>query len=127
MEDTSSNRVGEARTTFNLDGAGGDLRGALGMASNLHSASVKHYRAKVFKSGNSLAVRIPVGTTLEAGMEMDLTVKDGAYLSLAPVDRPKRKFNIAKVAGSAKSLNYIDRGDRSFEERPSVNDVRATK
>ena len=27
--------------------------------------------------------------------------QDGEYLSLQPVDLPKRKFNIAKVAGSA--------------------------
>jgi antitoxin VapB len=30
---------------------------------------------------------------------------------------PKRKFNIAKVAGSATGLNYIKSEDRVFEER----------
>ena len=38
----------------------------------------KHYRAKVFRSGNSLALRLPAGLTLSAGMEMDLTVEDDA-------------------------------------------------
>ena len=73
---------------------------------------------KVFKSGNSLAVRIPAGTKLAAGMEMDLTIEDGAYLSLQPIDPPKRKFNIAKVVGSAQNLRFIDDDDRLFEERP---------
>ena len=77
----------------------------------------KHYRAKVFKSGNSLAVRIPAGTKLSAGMEMDLTIEDGEYLSMQPIDPPKRKFNIAKVAGSAQSLSFIKDYDRLFEER----------
>lgn len=76
-----------------------------------------HFRTKVFQSGNSIAVRIPAGTKLEAGMEMDLTVEDGEFLSLEPVDRPKRKFNIAKVAGSASSLQLIDEDARLFEER----------
>ena len=77
----------------------------------------KHYRAKIFQSGNSLAVRIPAGTKLEAGMEMDLTIEDGEYLALEPIERPKRKFNIAKVAGSATSLKLIEDDARLFEER----------
>lgn len=75
-------------------------------------------RTKIFKSGNSLAVRIPAGTNLVAGMEMDLTVEHGMFLSFEPVDQPKRKFDIAKVAGSAQALNYIKDEDRLFEERP---------
>ena len=84
----------------------------------LKTKEVVHYRAKVFKSGNSLAVRIPAGTKLHAGMEMDLTVENGEFLSLEPIERPKRKFNIAKVAGSATNLEYIKDEDRVFEERP---------
>lgn len=77
----------------------------------------KQYRAKIFQSGNSLAVRIPAGTKLEAGMEMELTIEDGEFLALEPIERPKRKFNIAKVAGSATSLKLIDDDARLFEER----------
>lgn len=77
------------------------------------------HRTKVFKSGNSLAVRIPSGTALKAGMEMDLTIEDGLFLSYDPVDAPKRKFDIAKVAGSAKGLVYQEPASREFEERPS--------
>jgi antitoxin VapB len=77
-------------------------------------------RTKIFQSGNSLAVRIPAGTLLEAGMEMELTIEDGQFLSYDPVDAPKRKFNIAKVAGSAKGLSYVRPADRSFEPRASA-------
>lgn len=78
----------------------------------------KRHRGKVFKSGNSLAFRIPAGTKLAAGMEMELTIEDGQFLSLEPVELPKRKFNIAKVAGSARNLTFIRDEDRLFEERP---------
>lgn len=90
----------------------------LGSAPWLKSIDKQHYRAKVFKSGNSLAVRIPAGTKLAAGMEMDLTIENGEFLSLEPIGRPKRKFNIAKVAGSARTLEFIKDEDRVFEERP---------
>jgi antitoxin VapB len=84
-------------------------------------------RAKLFKSGNSLAVRIPAGTLLKPGMEVDMTIEHGMFVSLEPVDAPKRKFNIAKVAGSATNLAYIADEDRLFEERaldwPTQNDT----
>lgn len=99
----------------------GDNKGFMrmfGSAPWLKLREKKHYRAKVFQSGNSLAVRIPAGTKLHAGMEMDLTVEDGEFLSLEPIERPKRKFDIAKVAGSATNLEYIKDEDRIFEERP---------
>lgn len=82
----------------------------------------KHYRAKVFRSGNSLALRLPAGLNLSAGMEMDLAVEDNVFFSFEPLDPPKRKFNIAKVAGSATSLEFISDEDRVFEERPLLWD-----
>jgi antitoxin VapB len=91
-----------------------------GLPSEAGAIEKRHYRAKVFKSGNSLAVRIPAGTKLVAGMEMDLTVVDGDSLSLQPATPAKRKFNIAKVWGCAigSGLQMIDPEDRFFEERP---------
>jgi antitoxin VapB len=49
-------------------------------------------------------------------------VENGQCLSYEPVDQPKRKFNIAKVAGSAKGLKFVEREDRAFEPRPSSLD-----
>lgn len=80
------------------------------------------HRTKVFRSGNSLAVRIPAGTALEAGMEMELTIEDGVFLSYDPVEAPKRKFNIEKVAGCAKGLKYVEPETRQFEPRPSADE-----
>jgi antitoxin VapB len=89
-----------------------------GSAPWLKTIDKQRHVTKVFKSGNSLAVRIPAGTKLAAGMEMELLVEDGQFLSYEPVEQPKRMFNIAKVAGSATSLKPIRPEDRVFEDRP---------
>lgn len=81
-----------------------------------------HFTAKVFKSGNSLALRLPAGLNLTPGMEMDLTVEDGVFFSFEPINPPKRKFNIAKVAGSATNLEFIRDEDRVFESRPLLGE-----
>ena len=110
MDDASDNRLRESPATFNLDGA-------YGRSASLGKAEEKSYRVKVFKSGNSLALRLPAELRLESGMEMRLlSGADGTYL-LARADAPKRKFNIEKVWGSATNLKPIDESDRWFEER----------
>lgn len=86
-----------------------------------------HFKVKVFRSGNSLAVRLPAATDLLAGMEMNLTVEDGQFLSLEPIDPPRRKFDVGKVCGSATSLSYIDEDDREFEVRPLSCDEASDK
>jgi antitoxin VapB len=88
-----------------------------GTAPWLKPRQVKHFTAKIFKSGNSVALRLPAGLGLEPGMEMDLRVEDGDVFSFEPIDRPKRKFNVAKVWGSASDLNLIEDDARMFEER----------
>lgn len=77
----------------------------------------KEYRAKVFKSGNSLALRLPKALGLVEGTEM-IVREDQAKFTFEPAERPKRKFNIAKVAGSATNLEMIRPEDRLFDERP---------
>jgi antitoxin VapB len=83
----------------------------------LKTKEVKTFRAKVFKSGNSLALRLPAGLGLTAGTEMELRVEDDVHFSFEPVDRPKRKFNVDKVWGSATGLELIKPEDRIFTER----------
>jgi antitoxin VapB len=89
-----------------------------GSAPWLKPREKSHYRAKVFKSGNSLALRLPAGLQLTPGMEMDLTVENGVFFSFEPVNLPRKKFDIAKVCGSATNLEFIEPEDRVFEERP---------
>ena len=75
------------------------------------------YRSKVFKSGNSVALRLPKALGIADGTEMCVREEAGKF-SFEPVATAKRKFNVAKVAGSAVSLKPIADEDRVFEERP---------
>ena len=111
MENASDNRVAEASTTYNLDGAPG-------VATSLRKGETRHYRAKVFKSGNSLALRLPAALGLEAGMEMELTAgPDGVY-AFKLAEAPKRKIDISKFWGKAPWLKPLKPEDRVFEHSP---------
>lgn len=88
----------------------------------LKPKDVKTFKAKVFKSGNSLALRLPAGLGLTAGMEMELRVENGEHFSFEPVERQKRKFNVDKVWGSATGLELIKPEDRLFSDRRLLRD-----
>jgi antitoxin VapB len=107
-------KLNEERQTFGVDGSA--------PARLLETSSRKNYRTKVFKSGNSLAVRIPAGTDLKPGMEMDLTVEDGVMLALKPIVAPKRKIDVSGFWGKAPGARLIPHGD--FDERPSTISAR---
>lgn len=79
----------------------------------------KEYTAKSFKSGNSVAIRMPAALGVEPEREWTVADENGD-LVLRLKDKPRRKFNIDKVAGSATSLKYIEPDSRLFEPRPSA-------
>ena len=81
----------------------------------------QQYPAKSFKSGNSVAIRMPAALGIEPDREWKVVMDDDRIV-IEPVVKPKRKFNIAKVAGSASSLRYIEPDSRLFEPRPSSTD-----
>lgn len=77
----------------------------------------KEYRAKVFKSGNSLALRLPKELGLTEGSTMVLR-EDRAGFHVEPEDAPRRKIDISGFAGKAPGIKLAPRED--FEERPST-------
>lgn len=88
-----------------------------GTAAGPGAKDIRTFKAKVFKSGNSLALRLPAELGLSAGMEMELKVEDGEHFSFEPIERPRRKLNVAAFWGKAKGLKLIAPEDRVFEER----------
>lgn len=81
------------------------------------------YRSRVFKSGNSVALRLPKALGIAEGTEMRVREDAGRFI-FEPVERPKRKFDVDKIWGSAagSGLRLIAPEDRVFRERPSLRD-----
>lgn len=77
----------------------------------------KEYKAKVFKSGNSLALRLPKELGLKEGSTMVLREEQSGY-HIEPEDQPRRKLDISGFWGKAKGL-HVPEPRQDFEPRPS--------
>ncbi|MEJ6594054.1 AbrB/MazE/SpoVT family DNA-binding domain-containing protein [Parasphingorhabdus sp.] len=77
----------------------------------------KIYRTKVFKSGNSVALRLPKGLGIEAGIEMILREEHGRYIA-EPVSRKPKKIDLTGIAGSMPGLKPLTAKEREFEDSP---------
>jgi len=77
----------------------------------------KEYRAKVFKSGNSLALRLPKELGMKEGAIMVLREEQQGY-HIEPEETPRKKIDVSGFWGKAKGIKLAPRED--FEERPST-------
>lgn len=77
----------------------------------------KEYRAKVFKSGNSLALRLPKELGLTEGSTMVLREERAGFV-IEPEDAPKKKIDASGFWGKAPGIRLAPRED--FDERPST-------
>lgn len=68
---------------------------------------------KVFKSGNSKAVRLPADYPLALGQEVIVREEHGRYV-IEPV---KRKIDLTGIAGSMPWLKPLTAEEREIEER----------
>ncbi len=79
----------------------------------------KEYTAKSFKSGNSVAIRMPAALGIAPDREWTVTEEDG-YLHIRAKVLPKRGIDISGFAGKCPWLKPIPAELREFEERPSA-------
>ena len=77
----------------------------------------KEYTARSFKSGNSVAIRVPAALGVEPNREWIAEWVDGD-LHLRAKNPEKRKIDVSGFAGKAPGIRLAPRED--FEERPSV-------
>jgi antitoxin VapB len=77
----------------------------------------QEYRAKVFKSGNSVALRLPKALGLKDGDEMILREERSEFV-FKPADKPHKKIDVSGFWGKAPGARLIPHGD--FDERPSA-------
>ncbi len=78
-------------------------------------------KTKTFKSGNSVAVRLPASLGVAAGVEMTVREERGRYI-VEPVDAPPRKIDLTGIAGSMPGLRPLTREEREFDPSPRVWD-----
>lgn len=83
----------------------------------------QEYTAKSFKSGNSVAIRIPAALGVEPDQEWIVVRDDSGDLLIRPKPQAKAKLDVSKFWGKAKGLKVPDRLD--FDERPSTIAARA--
>ncbi len=72
-------------------------------------------KTKTFKSGNSVAVRLPKSLGVEAGTEVSVREEHGRYI-VEPV-KQERKIDLTGIAGSMPWLKPLTSEERLFEER----------
>lgn len=72
---------------------------------------------RTFKSGNSVAVRLPKALGIEAGTEMRVREEQGKYV-LEPVEQEAKRIDVSKFAGKAPWLKPLTPGEREFEDSP---------
>ena len=77
----------------------------------------KEYRAKIFKSGNSLALRLPKALGLEEGAIMVLREEQQGY-HIEPEAAPRKQIDISGFAGKLPGFKPAPRED--FEDHPSA-------
>lgn len=73
-------------------------------------------RARVFKSGNSTAVRLPASFGAVPGTVMELREEQGRWIMEPVTDQP-RTIDLTGIWGSIPGLKPIAAADRVFEER----------
>jgi antitoxin VapB len=81
----------------------------------------KEYRAKTFKSGNSVALRLPKGLGVREGEEMIVRGDHGRF-AFEPADLKPKKVDLTGIAGAIPGLKPLAREEREFEDSPRVWD-----
>jgi antitoxin VapB len=76
------------------------------------------YHGTTFKSGNSVALRLPKGMGIPEGTEVRMIKEAPMSFRVEPVAAPRRTIDISGFAGKAPGAKLVPHGD--FDERPSA-------
>ena len=79
----------------------------------------KEIRSRTFKSGNSVALRLPKALGIAEGVEMRVREEQGRYV-VEPVEQPKKKkkyYDFGFLEGRTAGLKPLRSEDRELEAR----------
>jgi antitoxin VapB len=76
-------------------------------------------KTRTFRSGNSVALRLPKALGIEAGREMQVREERGRYI-VEPVqpEQPRSKIDLTRIWGAAPDPMPIDRESEDYEDLP---------
>jgi antitoxin VapB len=77
----------------------------------------QEYDARSFRSGNSVAIRMPAALRVEPGADW-IVIEQGDDLVLRRKPAPRKGIDVSGFAGKAPGIRLAPRED--FEERPST-------
>jgi len=83
----------------------------------------EEYRAKVFKSGNSVALRLPKALGLKEGEEMRILREDRSGFKIEPIGLPGRKIDLTGIWGSMPDARPLTAEEREFDDPPRAWDL----
>ncbi len=73
---------------------------------------------KTFKSGNSVAVRLPKELGIREGTEVRVREESGRYV-IEPIQvEPPKKIDLTGIAGSIPGLKPIERDEDDYDDIP---------
>jgi antitoxin VapB len=76
----------------------------------------KEIRAKTFKSGNSVALRLPKALGIKEGVEMKVREEQGRYV-VEPVEPDKKKLDFSFLKGRSLGLRPLRPDERIIADR----------
>lgn len=71
-------------------------------------------KTKTFKSGNSVAVRLPKSLGVESGVEMTVREERGRYI-VEPVEQEPKKIDLTGIYGSCAGLRPLTDKEREID------------
>jgi antitoxin VapB len=78
-------------------------------------------KTRTFKSGNSVALRLPKALGIPAGKEMRVREERGRYI-VEPIEEKPKKIDLTGIYGSCPDLRPFTSEERDFDPSPRVWD-----
>ncbi|HZV57257.1 MAG TPA: AbrB/MazE/SpoVT family DNA-binding domain-containing protein [Sphingobium sp.] len=75
------------------------------------------YLGKTFKSGNSVALRLPKGLGVPEGTPVRIVREGRLAFRVEPVEAPRKTIDLTGIWGTQPGLKPLSTEDRLFEER----------
>jgi antitoxin VapB len=83
----------------------------------------REYRARTFKSGNSVALRLPKGLGITEGREMRVREEQGRYV-VEPVEPERKRIDLSFLRNRPPlGLEPLTPEEREIESSPGLEDL----